>query len=98
MTDSKTIAGTLKQSWKTGLKIGYDPSAPGLEKSRIMLLNGIMIATSVSVFIYFGAYWIMNYQYFYGPLYILPVTIGVLYLNHNRKFKAAQNVYFIGSL
>lgn len=96
--DSKPRAGALKQLWKSGLKIGYDRTAPGLEKSRIMLLNGIMIATSVSVLIYAVAYWIINYQYFYGPLYILPVTIGVLYLNHNRKFKAAQNVYFLGSL
>jgi PAS domain S-box-containing protein len=63
-----------------------------------MILNGVMIVTSVSVIVYSIIYFIIDYQYFYGPLYIIPVGVTVLLLNHYQKHKAARTFYFLASL
>ena len=88
----------LKSIWSKGLKIGYESTNSSIEKSRIMLLNGISIATAFSVIGFFIAFWIINYQYFYGPLYIIPVIIIVLYFNYTKKYETARIIYLLGSL
>lgn len=88
----------LFQIWKAVLKVGYDPSLPGLERNRTMFLNGLTAVTCLSTFAYFIAYKIIGYRYFYGPLYILPPGILLFVLNHHQKYKAARNLYAMGSL
>jgi len=88
----------LAQYWKAILKIGYDQSLPGLERNRTMFLNGLTVATCISTFLFFIAYAIIGFQYYYGPLYIIPPAILLLFLNKKKKYKAARNLYAIGSL
>ncbi len=88
----------ILQGWKAILKIGYDPSLPGLERNRTMFLNGLTVVTCVSTFLFFVAYKIIGFQYYYGPLYIIPPAILLLFLNKRKKYKAARNLYAIGSL
>jgi PAS domain S-box-containing protein len=84
--------------WKRGLKIGYHATTPGLLRGRVMLLNGLVIIASLSVIAFSIFYAVIGYRYYYGPLYIVPVTISVLLLNSRGLFLAAQNVHLIGSL
>jgi PAS domain S-box-containing protein len=86
------------QGWKTILKIGYDPSLPGLERSRTMLLNGLTAATAFTVCLFSISYKVIGYQYYIGPLYILPLAITILLLHKNKKFALARGLYPIGSL
>lgn len=89
---------TLLAWWKAGLKIGFQNTAPGLLRGRVMLLNGLVIVASVSVTVFAIVYWSIGYQYFYGPLYLLPVSALVLWNNHRGRFAIAQTIYLTGSL
>ncbi|NBW38129.1 MAG: PAS domain S-box protein [Cytophagia bacterium] len=84
--------------WRQGLKIGFDATTPGLMRGRVMLLNGLLMIATFSVIIFSTVYAIIGYRYFYGPLYILPPVVLVLFLNHKGKFVAAQNTYLTFSL
>lgn len=84
--------------WKRGLRIGYRAAMPGLERARIILLNGLVIIASFSVVGFSLAYAIIGYRYYYGPLYLVPVAALVLWLNSKGYFPSARKVYFIGSL
>ena len=88
---------SLKRVWSKGLKIGYDPSQSGLEKSRVMMLNGIAFVTTFSVLIYSIVYYLTGYRYYYGPLYIVPIAAAVLFLNHTKRYLHARFLYFLGS-
>jgi PAS domain S-box-containing protein len=63
-----------------------------------MFLNGLTAMTCGSTFLYFIAYKIIGFKYYYGPLYIIPPGILLFYLHHTKKYKAARNLYAIGSL
>lgn len=88
----------LRSAWKFGLKIGYRSTAPGLLRGRIMLLNGLAIIAFISVVSFSIVYAAIGYKYFYGPLYIVPLLVAVLMLNHWGKFRASQYLYLVGSL
>jgi PAS domain S-box-containing protein len=88
----------ITQGWKAILKIGYDPSLSGLERSRTMLLNGLAVATSLTVFCFFISFKIVGYQYYYGPLYIIPFAFLVLFFNKEKKYSVARSLYVLGSL
>jgi PAS domain S-box-containing protein len=92
------LLAVFQSLWKKGLKIGYNAELSGLDKSRIMLLNGISISTFGSVIAYSICYAFVGYQYYYGPLYIIPVVAIILYLNHCGRYMAARKFYFIGSV
>jgi PAS domain S-box-containing protein len=78
--------------------LGYHATTPGLLRGRVMLLNGLSIIASLSVIVFSIAYAFMGYQYYYGPLYILPVAACVLWLNNSGLFGLARTSYLIGSL
>jgi PAS domain S-box-containing protein len=84
--------------WKKGLRMGYHATTPGLLRGRVMLLNGLSIIASLSVIVFSITYALIGYQYYYGPLYIIPVAVLVLWLNSRGLFGAARNSYLIGSL
>ncbi len=63
-----------------------------------MLLNGLLMIATFSVLIFSMVYAIIGYQYFYGPLYILPPVVLVMILNYKGKFIAAKNTYLFFSL
>jgi PAS domain S-box-containing protein len=63
-----------------------------------MLLNGIAVITSFFVSVFAVFYKIIGYQYYYGPLYIVPFAAIVLYLNSKKKYKEARFVYMFFSL
>lgn len=89
---------TLSSLWKKGLTIGFQFTAPGLMRSRVMLLNGFIMVATLYTTVFSIIYAFIGYQYFYGPMYLTPVSVLVLLLNHRGKFIAAQNTYLIGSL
>lgn len=78
------------------MKIGC-ANTSGLEKGRVIMLNAVMFVTGFSVIIFSAVYAVMGYRYFYGPLYILPVTALVLIYNHNHHYARARNLYLFGS-
>jgi len=88
----------IKRGWTSILTIGCNAGLPGLEKSRIMLLNGLMALTSLSVVGFFIGYLLTGYRYFYSCLYIIPVSMVVWWLNKEQKHAAARNFYFFASL
>jgi PAS domain S-box-containing protein len=92
------LPGTMLSWWKKGLRMGYHATTPGLLRGRVMLLNGLAIIGSLSVIVFSIAYALIGYQYYYGPLYIIPVAVLVLWLNNRGLFRAARNTYLIGSL
>jgi len=89
---------TMISWWKKGLRMGYHATTPGLLRGRVMLLNGLSIIASLSVIVFSITYALIGYQYYYGPLYIIPVAVLVLWLNDRGFFWAARNIYLIGSL
>lgn len=92
------LFGIVLSWWRRGLRIGYHATLPGLLRGRVMLLNGLSIIASLSVIVFSIAYALIGYQYYYGPLYIIPFAVLVLWLNSKGLFRSARNCYLIGSL
>lgn len=88
----------IAKVWKSILKIGDDPSLPGLERARTMLVNGLTAATSFVVFLFLIGYLIVGYQYYYMVLFFFPPAAYLLYLNHQKKYKAAKALFVVGSI
>lgn len=88
----------IKRVWTNILKVGCTPDMHGFGRSRVMMLNGVMAVSSLSVITFSIIYAIAGYQYFYGPLYLLPVTGLVFISNFNRHHARARNIYLVGSL
>jgi PAS domain S-box-containing protein len=80
------------------LKIGYEPSLPGLEKARIMVLNGLTAITCVTVVFFSIGFKIIGYQYYLSPLYIIPPGLLLLFLNKKKRYQPARIFYAVGSL
>ncbi|MBL0745605.1 PAS domain-containing protein [Chryseolinea lacunae] len=97
-TYQKNASMWLNAIWINGLKIGYHQSISGLERTRIMILNGVAIVTSISVMAYAIGYSLIGYRYYYGPLYILPVAVLVLSLNYHGKYFSSRVAYSLGSI
>jgi PAS domain S-box-containing protein len=88
----------IGQVWKSILKIGYDSSLSGLERSRTMLLNGLTVVTCISVVCYSIGFKIIGYQYYLSPLLIILPGLLLLLLNKKQYYRAARNLYALGSL
>jgi PAS domain S-box-containing protein len=88
----------LKNGWKSILKIGYNPSQSGLEKNRTMSLNGIVSALAIMAVLFSITYKIAGFRYYYGPLFVIPISFIVLTLNKVRRYRAAKNLFTIGTL
>jgi hypothetical protein len=71
---------SIASFWKSILKIGYNPALSGLDISRTMLLNALASATISAVLLFSAYYRFIGYQYYYGPLYIVPIGILILFL------------------
>jgi PAS domain S-box-containing protein len=89
---------SITKGWRAILKIGYDPSLPVLERSRTMLVNGLTVATSITVFFFFIAYIIAGYKYYYIVLVLFPPAAFLLYLHHKKQYRAAKVLYVVGSI
>lgn len=88
----------IAKGWKSVLKIGYDPTFSGLERSRTMLVNGLTVATFITVFFFLVGYLAVGYQYYWVTLFFFPPAAFLLYLNHQKKYKAARALYVVGSI
>jgi PAS domain S-box-containing protein len=94
---TRVLLMALRQLWRRGLKIGYDRSLSGLFRSRVIMFNAVLILVSISTVSFSVVYFLIGYQYFYGPLYVIPFIALVLWLHHRRKYISARNVYVISS-
>ena len=83
--------------WKKILKIGNSPELRGIEKTRVMLLNGVgafviaMLIVYSGVLIYFG----INPTMLIIPF---PIIFIAFYLNHKQEYDAARVVVIFGSI
>jgi PAS domain S-box-containing protein len=88
----------IAKGWKSILKIGYNPTLSGLERSRTMLINGLTVATSITVFFFLVGYKIIGLKYYWIVIFFFPPAAFLVYLNHKRKYKAARALYVVGSI
>lgn len=81
--------------WKSILHIGYSSELRGIEKMRVMLLNGV----GAFVILLLGIYGVVLWYFGVNSLYIylpFPIILTAFFLNGKKKYDAARVVVIFG--
>lgn len=87
----------VRKWWEEGLKIGYENTSHGLEKSRIMIINGLSILvlvvclTHTVIFVYIGA------SHKWQALYSVPLYLVIFWLNRKHYYKVSSLLFTYGT-
>lgn len=87
----------LSELWKSILNIGSSKELRGIERTRVMLLNGVGAFVVVILAIYIVV--LLNFGIHSFKLYLpIPVVFIAFFLNKYRQYDAARIVAIFGSI